>query len=1027
MSLIEAAMRYNNITILAVVSFVVLGIYSLLTMPKQEFPDFVIRQGVVVALYPGASASEIEEQVARPLERYLFTFEEVDRDKSYSMSKSGILYVMVELNGDVNDCDKVWNKIKLGLQQFKMQLPSGVVALIANDDFGDTSALLISLESDQRSYRELEDYMGELQDRLFQIRSVSNVRSYGVQHEQISIYFDRAKIAGYGINKSALMGMLSSQGFTTTGGSVESAESNIPIHFKESYLSEQELSEQIVCTDNDGNTIRVKDIGRVAREYTEGEPFIENNAKRSVLLSLEMRSGFDIVQYGHEVESVLSDFQSTLPDDITIQRIADQPKVVEESVVSFIRDLFLAIVIVIGVMMILFPFSSAVVAGVTIPISIFITLLVMNILSIPLNTVTLAALIIVLGMIVDNSIIVIDTYLENLDRGYSRWYAAITSAQRYFGSILLATLCLCVIFFPLLFTMTGMMRDFVANFPLTLSIALLVSLVVAMLVIPFMEYKIIKVGLRQRKRAESKFNLLDIIQNGYNKLLNTTFRHPYITLACGVASIAASVVLYREIGLQLMPVADRDQFAVEIYLPEGSSVEQSEMVVDRLYDAIVEDERVTSITSFVGMSSPRFQTAYAPNLAGDNYAQMIVGTRSFRETIEVLDDYSEQYSDLCTGAYIRFKQLSYDPTAIPIEIRFQGDDIDALKYESDRLTSFMRGVEGITWVHTNFLEAQPTIEVELDSEAATRVGVNRALATTQLAMQYESIPAGEIWEGSYSLPIMLRVESDSLSRGIDAVGDQYISSILPNVVMPLRQIATVSAGWDEGQIVRRNGVRTLSVFADTKRGYLSKDVLPEIVEYIDRELEPTFTDGVSYHVGGYKEKEIETFESVINGLSISIILIFIFLLINFKRIKISLIALFALLLIGFGAVGSLYLYRLAFSFTSVMGIVSLMGIVVRNTIVMYEHADKLRIGEQKSAFEAAYDAGKRRMMPIFLTSATTAVGVIPMIASGSSLWKPVGIVVCYGTIWATLMVVTIMPIIYWLLYRGRDKELIANK
>ncbi len=1016
-------MRYSSIMILAVVAFVAIGIYSLVTMPKQEFPEFTIRQGVVVALYPGASASQIEEQVAKPLERYMFTFAEVDRDKSYSMSKSGILYFMIELNGDVHDKDTVWSKIKLGLQQFKAQLPAGVVALVAKDDFGDTSALLISLESEQRSYRELEEYMGNLQDRLFRIKSVSNVRSYGVQQEQISIYLDAAKVAGYGINQSLLMGRLASEGFTTSGGSIERGATDIPIHFKDSFHSEQEIAEQIVYTDNDGNVIRIKDIGRVEREYPKGASFIENNGKRAVLLSLEMRAGFDIVQYGREVEEVLKEFQTTLPDDISIQRIADQPKVVEESVVSFIRDLFLAIIIVIGVMMVLFPFSSAVVAGLTIPISIFISLMVMNIFSIPLNTVTLAALIIVLGMIVDNSIIVIDTYLENLDRGYSRWYAAISSAKRYFGSILLATLCLCVIFFPLLFTLTGMMRDFVAHFPVTLSIALLTSLVVAMLVIPFMEYKIIKVGLKKRKRAESKFNLLDIVQNGYNRLLDAVFRHPYITLAVGLGSIVASVFLYQAIGLQLMPTADRDQFAVEIYLPEGSSIERSEQVADSLYNVIIEDKRVTSITSFVGMSSPRFQTSYAPNLAGDNYAQFIVGTTSFQETFDLLDEFSARYTNLFPDAHIRFKQLNYDTTSIPIEIRFQGENIDDLKVESEKLLTFIRGVEGVEWEHTNFLESQPLLEVELNKDAASRVGINRALATTQLAMQYESIPAGTIWEGDYSLPVKLNVEQSRVAKkGWDSVEDQYISSLLPNVVVPLRQVATVTPSWSEGQIVRRNGVRTLSVFADTSRGYLSKDVLPEIVEYVEREMKPNFPEGVSYHVGGYKEKESETFEMVMSGLSISVVLIFIFLLINFKRIKISLIALLALLLIGFGAVGSLYLYGMAFSFTSVMGIVSLMGIVVRNTIVMYEHADNLRIGSGFTAFAAAYDAGKRRMMPIFLTSATTAVGVIPMIASGSSLWKPVGIVVCYGTVWATLMVVTIMPVIYWLLYRGRDTK-----
>ncbi len=1019
-SIIEGSMRYYSLMILAVVTLVLLGIYSLVNIPKQEFPEFTVRQGVVVAVYPGATTSQIEQQVAKPLERYLFTFKEVKREKSYSMSRDGILYFMVELNDNIHDKDRVWSKIKLGLQNFKMQLPTGVVALIANDDFGDTSALLISLESQVRSYRELEEYMSQLQDRLFEITSVSNVRSYGVQSEQISIYFDKTKLAGYGIDQSLLMAQLALQGVTTAGGSVDDGQMDIPIHFTPSYLSEQEIEQQIIYTDHKGNTIRIKDIGRVIREYPTPKSFIENNGQRCVILSLEMHSGFNIVEYGKQVEAVLSEFSQSLPRDVQIVRIADQPKVVEESVKSFIKDLFLAIVIVILVMMILFPLRSAMLAGVTIPISVMISLTVMYILGIPLNTVTLAALIVVLGMIVDNSIIVIDGYLEYLDSGMSRWHAAVSSAQNYFGSIALATLCLCVIFFPLLFTMKGMMRDFLDAFPMTISIALLSSLVVAMLVIPFMEYKVIKVGLKSEQK--SKFNLLNIVQRWYERLLDATFRHPYITIMVGVASVVVAAALFLAIGMQLMPIADRDQFAVEIYLPEGSSLEQTHKVSQQMYDILIEDERITSITSFVGCSSPRFQTTYAPNLAGANYAQFIVNTTSFQDTNSVLDDYAELYAEHLPNAHIRFKQLSYDTTPTPIEIRLIGDDIDSLKFHADRLISFMKGVDNLRWEHTNLLESQPILEVTLLHEPAAQLGITHALASTQIAMQYEGVSAGSIWEGDYSLPIVINIDKDSTMRNQSMVQQQYISSLIPDVSLALRQVAQVGPSWEHGQIVRRNGRRCLSVLADCKRGYMSKDVLPQIQRYLDTEFVASLPEGVVCEVGGYKETEIEVLKAVLSGLSISVILIFIVLLITFRRIKISLVALSSLTLIFFGAAGALFIFGLPFGLTAVMGVVSLMGIVVRNTIVMYERADTLRLTQGYTAHDAAYDAGKRRMMPIFLTSATTAVGVVPMILGGSSLWKPVGVVICIGTVWTTLMVVTVLPAVYWVLYRGKDNK-----
>ena len=262
---IEWTMRHYQITLLVITVLVGLGILGLVDMPKQEFPEFTIRQGVVVGVYPGATSGEVEEQLAKPLERYLFTFKEVKKKKTYSMSRDGMVYVMVELNDDVNNKDEVWSKIKLGLQNFKSQLPSGVLAVIANDDFGDTSALLITLESEDKTYRELQRYMETLEDRLRRIESVSNLRRYGVQNEQISVYLDPDKLAAYGLDTRMLMTTLFTQGFTTASGSLENGSLDIPIHLSVTYPSEREVGEQILLADADGHMIRLKDVARKIR------------------------------------------------------------------------------------------------------------------------------------------------------------------------------------------------------------------------------------------------------------------------------------------------------------------------------------------------------------------------------------------------------------------------------------------------------------------------------------------------------------------------------------------------------------------------------------------------------------------------------------------------------------------------------------------------------------------------------------------------------------------------------------------
>lgn len=1017
--IIEWAMHYYQITLLVLVLLVGLGIYGLVDMPKQEFPEFTIRQGVVAGVYPGATSAEVEEQLAKPLERYLFTFKEVKKKKTYSMSRDGMVYIMVELNDDVNNKDEVWSKIKLGLQNFKSQLPSGVLAVIANDDFGDTSALLITLESEDKTYRELEKYLETLEDRLRRIESVSNLRRYGIQKEQISVYLDRDKLTAYGLDTRMLLTTLFTQGFTTSGGSLESEELDIPIHFSNTYSSEKEIADQIVYADGDGHMIRLKDIARIVREYPEPDSYIMNNGKKAIILSMEMREGNNIVQYGREVDQILNAFQQELPDSVSIRRIADQPKVVDDSVSSFVRDLFVSIVVVILVMMVLFPFRSAVVAATSIPISIFISIGIMYTVGIPLNTVTLAALIVVLGMIVDNSIIVIDAYLERLDNGMSRWHAAVSSAKNYFSSIFLATLCICIIFFPLLFTMTGQMLDFVNWFPWTITISLMVSLIIAMIFIPLLEHVLIKKGLKagQKKKGEKKFDLLDAVQAVYEKVLALTFRFPKSTLCFGMLSVVLAVLIMMQLPQRMMPTADRDQFAVEIYLPQGSSLDRTAAVCDSVYALLKHDERVVSATAFVGMASPRFQATYAPNMGGKNYAQFIVNTTSSKATVELLDEYTNAYADHFPNAYVKFKQLDYQIVSFPLEVRFMGDDITALKQSANTLMTALHNIDGLAWLHTNFEEMQPDVRVTLDPVESSRLGISKAMAAADMALRYDGLSVGSVWEEDYPLAICLKSEKAKEEKdSFAALGDAYLPTAVPGVSVPLRQVAGIKGGWNEGQIVRRNGVRTLSVIAQVERGYNETDMQKRVEKIMDSQVIPYLPEGVFFEYGGAKESDEEVITPLVEGLLIAVIIVFFFLLISYKKIDLAMAALSSITLCLFGATFGLWISGMEFSLTCVLGVISLIGIVVRNAIMIFDHAQDLRIHKHIPVKEAAMDAGKRRMLPIFLTSATTAVGVIPMIVSNSSLWTPMGVVICSGTVFAMILAVTILPVFYWTIF-----------
>ena len=1036
------------ISLLVVAILFGIGIWGMYVMPKDEFPPFTIRQGVVIAVYPGATSEEVEQQVTRPLERFLFTYPEVKRAKTTSTSQNGMAMVLVHLNDDVNNKDEVWSKIKHGLSLYKQSLPKGVVALVANDDFGNTSALLIAIESPERTYRELQDYSDRLSDRLRQIPSVANVRQYGEQKEQISLYVDRARLESFGIGQLSLMSALQSEGLTTMAGSLVNDHQQTLIHIEPTQNSAQEIADMIIYSDPaSGKIVRVSDIAEVRREYDTSDGYIMQNGHPCLLLSLEMNDGNNIMAYGDDVDAVIEDFSfEELPDDVTITRIADLPKVVGLSIRDFLRDLLLSMAVIILVMMVLFPLRSAIVAAITIPLSTFISVAFMYMANIPLNIVTLAGLIVVLGMIVDNSIVVIDGYLEYVGKGERPHDAAIHSVRQYFMPMALATICICALFFPFLLTFHGAFQDAIGDFPWTITINLMVSLAIAVAVIPFLCVKIIGVpdSSKQGKR------LTDRVQALYDRVLAWTFRRPYLTIGLGLASILLSMLIVPSLKIRLFPFCDRDQFAVEIFLPDGKGLADTRAVADSVYAALQADERITGITEFIGCSSPRFQTCYAPQMAGRNFAQFIVNTVSNDATLELLADYQPRLAERYPEAYVKFKRLDF--LEVPeLEFRFYGDDIDSLHVAAERMMEQMRTMPELEWVHTDFLQPFPLINVELDPVASAQLGVNRATAALALAASTGDLGVGSIWEGDYELPIVVKDTAEQTISDVEDLGlfsPQAAASAMQAAVagslgvtgvggssshaVALRQVARVQPRWSESRIMHRAGQRCMTVTAEFVRGTYAAPVESRLNDIMEALPLP---QGVRAELGGELEYNDENMPQIYNGIVIAMVIIFFFILFNFKRFGITFLCMAALGLMLPGALIGLGLMDRMLGLTSIFGLVTLMGIIMRNEILIFEHADEQMkrfhdahpmpatlTDEQRETYrrdynyaieEAAYDAGHRRMVPIFLTTATTAVGVIPMIIAGSSFWMPVGVTIFAGGIGTLILVVTVLPVVYW--------------
>lgn len=1015
-NIVEWAMHYRQIIILVTCCLVAFGVYSLPQMQKNEFPDFTIRQGIVIAAAPGNTVDEMVEQVTKPLEDYIFTYKEVKKEKTFSTTRDGLVFIQVELVDELNNKDEFWSKFKHGIAAFKSQLPQNVLAVQVMDDFGDTSAMLLTMESKDKIYRELSDYMDNLKDRLRNVNSVGRLTVSGERKEQISIYLDPAKLTQYGLNEQMVASQLFAKGFVTTGGRIQTPDYILPVHVDKSYNTIYDVQQQIVYSDLDGNNIRLKDIARVVKEYPHADSYIKNNGTKCILLSIEMKKGKNIVKMGEDVNKVLEEFKKEIPSEVEMYLVTNQAQVVGDSVENFLHELVIAIVAVVVVVMLLLPMRVALVAASTIPITIFISLGLFYAFGIELNTVTLAALIVTLGMIVDNSIVIIDSYLEKIGEGMSRWHASIYSATHFFKSIFSATLAISITFFPFLIVIPGMIHDFLLSFPWSILLILGISLLVAMLLVPFMQFWFIRKPVPHVKKG---FSFMDVLQRFYNKILDACFAHPYITMCMGLGSIIVGVLLMGKLPQKLMPVADRNQFAIEIYLPTGTAVERAAVVADSIENVLRKDARVVSVTSFIGCSSPRFHTAYAPQIGGTNYSQLIVNTLGNEETVELLDEYSAKYTNAFPEARVRFKQISFSQAVYPVELRLSGQNLDSLKFVAGKYLALLRNMPEVELAQTNFSEPQTSMKVVLKEDEASRLGINNMQVETTLAMRYgNGVPLSNVWEGDYNIPITLKSEKADKADYSD-LSDEMIPVMggLGNV--PLRQVAEVVPSVKDGQIVRRNGIYTITVMSDVRR-----DVnVTAFTASLKKKLATIpLPEGVTLAYGGDDEQDNENLPPIMSALAIAAFIIFFILLAHFKKISIALLIFLSMTLCLFGTAVGVLVQGVDFGMTCTLGIISLMGIIVRNGIIMIDYAEELRATEKLCVRDAIYHSAQRRMRPIFLTSAAASMGVIPMILGKSGLWMPMGTVICYGTLITMLFLLTVLPISYMLMFRGSTSK-----
>jgi multidrug efflux pump subunit AcrB/outer membrane protein TolC len=1014
---IKACLRYPALTVVLTLMLVAVGARALMYMPRTEDPSITIRTGLVLAMYPGATSEQVQQQVTRTLESTIFKFQEVRKAKTFSTSRPGLAIINVELEKNVKNPDLFWAKLRNEMLVVRAtSLPREVMGPIVNSDFGDTVAMLVAVSGERYGYRELLDYVDRIKDSLRTVPQVGKIATYGQQSEQIWLTSSLERMSQYFTDPLRVIGALSQRNVVLGAGSVSTPTGKVPLHTTGVFNTEDEIRKVMVGMSPMGQPIYIGDFAQVERRYQDPEFLVRFDGHPALMISVEMQKGNNIVELGERIAEKFDALKPMLPPDLHLDFVADQPRVVEERIAGMGHEFLIAIACVVLVTVLLLPMRVALIAAMAIPVTMLCTVGVMSALGIQLHQVSIAALILVLGIVVDDAIVIADNYVELLDHHVPRAEAAWRCAHEVMVPVLAATLTIVASFLPLTL-LSGSSGEFILALPITVAVALSVSFIVALFLTPLLCRTFILKGLHDpdAQAGPSKFNILDLLQAAYIKGITTFMARPRLAMGLGAGAIAMGILLFGFVGQQFFPNAERNQFVIDLWMPQGTRIEATDAALRRVEADLAANGEVAHYATFLGQSAPRFYYNVNPQQPDPAYAQLIVNTHHEKATGALVAALQTRLARLVPEGLVIVKELQQGAVMeAPVEIRLSGEDTAQLKALGAQVEDILRADARSRFVSTDHYNDSAMVNVELSPELANRLGMTYAEVSQLLSGAFDGTPVSTFWEGDRAVHIVLRVDP-AHRQTFDDVRDTYLASPVAHGRVPLRAIASLAPVWQTSRIVRRNGVPTLTVRSFAVPGVYASNLLKAVLPRIKALPLPA---GYRLELGGERENQGETFPEMIMALSVSLLAIFLILMIQFRNLTEPLVVMASIPLSLFGVVAGLLLTGNAFGFTAFMGMIALCGIVVRNAIILIDFIKEKR-REGLPLQEAAMLAGERRLRPIFLTTMAAAVGVTPMILSGSKLWSPLASVLAVGLIFSMFFTLLVVPVLYVLVFTPR--------
>lgn len=1002
------ALQNSRFTYVAVVLLVLAGIFAYATMPRAEDPDYEVRKARVITFYPGASPEQVEHLVTDPLEKAIQEISQLDYVSSESYT--GVSKIDVIIDDRHSNMRPIWDDLRRKVDRVRAQLPTGVVGPFVDDEFGDVYGTLIAITGEGYTYAELKDIADLARTQLLRLPDVSKVQITGVQQERVFVDYNPARLAEIGLSATQLASILSQTNIITPGGHVSTSDERLTVETSGNFETLDDLKNTVISIPGSNQLVYLKDIATVSTGYLEPtNQLVRYNGEPALILAIAMKQGGNIIRLGDQVKEVLDRIQATYPVGLQFNIAAFQTEVVEKIIRGFTMNLLQSVVIVILVMLLTLGLRQGIMVAALIPTVIFSTFLIMSIWGITLDQISLAALVIALGLLVDNAICVNESIVVQVREGLSPRDAALSSCHELSRPLLNASLTTVAAFLPIYLAKSSAGEYTTAIFQVVL-IALVGSWLLSMTMVPLLASQFVRVPKTSRQSA------IERLIPSYTRLLKWSLAHRKTTNCILIAAIVLGVLGFRLVPNIFFPSNERPMFYIEIELPASVKIEKTSEIAALFEEKLSDDPRVEDYTTYVGRGAPRFILSFSPEGLRHEYAFILVNAVSNEAATEIISEMRSWSNATLLDTRVTYRRLGYGPVVRhPIEVRISGRDYAELMRISSEVKQDLAAIPGAINVSDEWGRPVKKLYVNVDQAAAMRAGVTSQDVANSLQTYLTGMATTGFRRQEDVIPTLLRSEQPNRESAENLMGLSVFSQADNTVVVPLSQVASVEVEWQPAKIFRRNTLRVVTVYAELAPGYVVDEVLKPLLPLIE-EQSIQWPPGYFFEIGGENEESAKASLSIASKIPIAILVILLLLMAQFNSIRCTSIVLLTIPLGFIGVVVGLLLTRNTLGFVTFLGIVSLSGIVINNAIVLIDRI-RLELAAGKTPYDAIILSGQRRLIPILLTTATTIGGMIPLITGGGPMFSPLAVAIVFGLISATTLALFGVPTLYATFYK----------